>query len=39
MTIVSLSWLRGAKAERLLHEVTEAGNGKRPAWSAGPEPC
>ena len=25
LTIVSLSWLRGAKAERLLHEVTEAG--------------
>ena len=23
LTIVSLSWLRGAKAERLLHEVTE----------------
>jgi len=30
LTIVSLSWLRGAKAERLLHEVTETGSDKRP---------
>ena len=30
LTIVSLSWLRGAKAERLLHEVTEADGDKRP---------
>ena len=33
LTIVSLSWLRGAKAERLLHEDIEGGEtdrGKRP---------
>ena len=30
LTIVSLSWLRGAKAERLLHEVIEGDGGKRP---------
>ena len=30
LTIVSLSWLRGAKAERLLHEVTETDGDKRP---------
>src|ERR1039457_6784177 len=30
LTIVSLSWLRGAKAERLLHEVTVADGDKRP---------
>jgi superfamily II DNA or RNA helicase len=30
LTIVSLSWLRGAKAERLLREVTEADTDKRP---------
>ena len=30
LTIVLLSWLRGAKAERLLHEVIEGDGGKRP---------
>jgi hypothetical protein len=30
LTIVSLSWLRGAKAERLLHEVTQAADSKKP---------
>jgi len=30
LTIVSLSWLRGAKAERLLHEVIEGDSDKRP---------
>jgi SNF2 family DNA or RNA helicase len=29
LTIVSLSWLRGAKAERLLHEVLDPDSGRR----------
>ncbi|MGH3191764.1 MAG: DISARM system SNF2-like helicase DrmD, partial [Streptosporangiaceae bacterium] len=30
LTIVSLTWLRGAKAERLLHEVLQTDSEKRP---------
>ena len=36
LTIVSLSWLRGAKAERLLHEVTEADGDTAPLRPADP---